>query len=129
MQRFACASAKPGTPVHAIAALVPRLATPSLGKPSLGTPSIGTEERSRELTALLPPYAVHLHNDDVNSMDYVIHCLLVCVPELDEADAASIMLEAHESGRAQVIVCPLERAELYRERLEGRGLTATIARA
>ena len=29
-----------------------------------------------------------------------------------------IMLEAHNSGRAVVIVCPLEPAELYRDRLE-----------
>ncbi|MGH2583624.1 MAG: hypothetical protein ACRDJE_01785 [Dehalococcoidia bacterium] len=39
------------------------------------------------------------------------------------------MLEAHEHGRALVIVCPLERAELYRDRLESRGLTATIEKA
>ncbi len=37
-----------------------------------------------------------------------------------------IMLEAHNSGRAVVIVCPLEPAELYRERLESCSLTATI---
>jgi ATP-dependent Clp protease adapter protein ClpS len=36
------------------------------------------------------------------------------------------MLEAHNSGRAVVIVCPLEPAELYRDRLESCSLTATI---
>ena len=92
-------------------------------------PHVGPEELTREGAATLPPYVVFLHNDDVNSMDYVVHSLLMCVPELDEGEAVSIMLEAHESGRAQVIVCPLERAELYRDRLESRRLTATIERA
>jgi ATP-dependent Clp protease adapter protein ClpS len=39
------------------------------------------------------------------------------------------MYEAHNHGQAQVIVCPLERAELYRDRLENHGLTATIEKA
>ena len=40
-----------------------------------------------------------------------------------------IMLEAHLTGVALVTVCPLELAELYRERLESCGLTATIEAA
>ncbi|MER3419352.1 MAG: ATP-dependent Clp protease adaptor ClpS [Chloroflexota bacterium] len=78
------------------------------------------------LRRLLPPYAVILHNDDVNEMVYVVHALLESVPELSVEQATEIMLEAHHHGRAQVIVCPKERAELYRERLERHGLTATI---
>jgi ATP-dependent Clp protease adaptor protein ClpS len=39
------------------------------------------------------------------------------------------MLQAHNHGQATVISCPLELAELYRERLESFGLTATIERA
>lgn len=74
----------------------------------------------------LPPYAVMLHNDDVNSMDHVVHALLTSVPELEAEDAVTIMLTAHEHGVARVISCPLERAELYRDRLESQGLTATI---
>jgi ATP-dependent Clp protease adaptor protein ClpS len=75
---------------------------------------------------LLPPYAVILHNDDVNEMLYVVVTLTACVPELDVEQAAAIMWEAHHNGQAHVITCPLERAELYRDRLESRGLTATI---
>ena len=74
----------------------------------------------------LPPYAVILHNDDHNSMDHVVQSLLVCVPELEAEQAVQVMLTAHEEGRARVIRCPLERAELYRDRLEAQGLTATI---
>jgi ATP-dependent Clp protease adaptor protein ClpS len=36
------------------------------------------------------------------------------------------MMEAHQKGKAVVITCPLELAELYRERLQTFGLTATI---
>jgi ATP-dependent Clp protease adaptor protein ClpS len=89
-------------------------------------PDIGTRGAERELTALLPPYAVILHNDDVNDMTYVVRSLLMCVPELSHADAAEVMLQAHLNGKARVIACPLERAELYRDRLQSRGLTATI---
>jgi len=77
----------------------------------------------------LPPYAVMLHNDDVNSMDHVVYALLASVPELEPEDAVTIMLTAHEHGVARVIACPLERAELYRDRLESQGLTATIEKA
>jgi ATP-dependent Clp protease adapter protein ClpS len=48
------------------------------------------------------------------------------VPSLTVERAAEIMLEAHNHGQAKVITCPKEQAELYRERLEGCGLTATI---
>ena len=77
----------------------------------------------------LPPYAVMLHNDDVNSMDHVVHALLASVPELEPEDAVRIMLDAHNGGVARVITCPLERAELYRDRLESHSLTATIETA
>ncbi len=79
-------------------------------------------------TITLPPYRLMLHNDDVNSMDHVVEALLRCVPELPPEEAVRIMLAAHSDGVALVLVCPLERAELYRDRLQQQGLTATIER-
>ena len=79
--------------------------------------------------ALLPPYHVILHNDDVNDMLHVVQSLLRSVPSLTPPQAETIMLEAHLHGQAVVITCPLELAELYRERLESCGLTATIEKA
>lgn len=87
------------------------------------------ESRTRPIEETLPPYVVVLHNDDHNSMDHVVHALLVSVPELDVEQAATVMLNAHHHGQADVITCPLERAELYRDRLQSHGLTATIRRA
>lgn len=85
-----------------------------------------TRLAERPIEATLPPYTLVLHNDDVNSMDHVVHALLVSVPELTVERAVEVMLAAHERGRADVITCPLERAELYRDRLESHGLTATL---
>ncbi len=90
---------------------------------------IGTEQRTRSIEETLPPYRVMLHNDDVNEMLHVVRALLESVPELTSERAAEIMIEAHTHGEAEVIRCPLERAELYRDRLRSFGLTATIERA
>ena len=94
--------------------------------PAATSPPPVTEERTKSLEQLLPPVTVVLHNDEVNAMDHVVHALLVSVPEVDVERAAEIMLLAHNHGQADVISCPLERAELYRDRLESHGLTATI---
>jgi ATP-dependent Clp protease adaptor protein ClpS len=85
-----------------------------------------TDEEIRELLRLLPRYRVMLHNDDINSMDEVILALVRTVPTLSIDAATAIMFEAHTSGSAQVIICPREPAEYYRERLERFSLTSTI---
>lgn len=90
----------------------------------VSTPDV--ERRTTTWTDLLPPWRVMLHNDDHNSMELVVHALLTTVPSLTVEDAAAIMLEAHLTGVALVIVTPKERAEFYRERLESFGLTSTI---
>lgn len=83
---------------------------------------------AESLTRTLPPYAVILHNDDVNDMEHVVRSLLQAVPSLTTARATEIMLEAHNGGRALVVTCPLELAELYRDRLVSQRLSATIER-
>jgi ATP-dependent Clp protease adaptor protein ClpS len=98
------------------------------GAPPPPAPGVETRERTRTIEETLPPYTVVLHDDDVNAMDHVVRALLVSVPELGVDRAAEIMLTAHLHGQADVISCPLERAELYRDRLEQHGLTATIRR-
>jgi ATP-dependent Clp protease adaptor protein ClpS len=92
-------------------------------------PTVRPSGHTRTLEQTLPPYTVVLHNDDVNAMDDVVRALVVSVPELTTERAAEIMLAAHLHGLADVVTCPLERAELYRDRLEQHGLTATIRRA
>ena len=73
-----------------------------------------------------PKYKVLLHNDPVNTMDYVVQTLRQVVPQLSEQDALSIMLETHQTGIGLVIVCDLEPAEFYSESLKAKGLTSSI---
>lgn len=73
-----------------------------------------------------PMYRVLLHNDDVNSMEYVVMTLIQTVPSLTQPQAVSIMIEAHNNGLALVITCALEPAEFYSETLKSHGLTSTI---
>jgi len=87
------------------------------------------EAELRSIEETLPPYVVVLHNDDHNTMEHVVHALLVSVPELEMERAVEVMMAAHNQGQADVIACPLERAELYRDRLKSHGLTATIRKA
>jgi ATP-dependent Clp protease adaptor protein ClpS len=77
-------------------------------------------------TKLLPPYKVIVHNDDYNEMNYVVFALLHSVNTLTVQEAERIMLTAHLTGKAVVIVCPKEAAEYYQERLLSYNLTATI---
>ena len=91
--------------------------------------TIETQPQVEQRQEVLPPWSVILHNDDVNTMDHVVHALLKSVPSLGQVQANKIMLEAHTRGSARVTTCPLELAELYRDRLESFGLTATIEQA
>ncbi len=84
------------------------------------------EELTRRRSQLLPPYKVILFNDDHNDMDYVVEVLVRLFNHLSPTRAIEIMLTAHLTGSAVVIVCPKESAEYYQERLLGHGLTATI---
>ena len=85
-----------------------------------------TEELIRQRAKILPPYKVVLFNDDYNDMDYVVAALLHTISNLSQQDAERIMLIAHLTGSAVVVVCPKEIAEFYQERLLSYGLTATI---
>ena len=91
-------------------------------------PDVDVESLRRTLNARLPRYAVILHNDDYHSMDYVVEALVKSVPDLTVESAISIMFEAHNTGSAVVIVCVLEQAELYKERIQGYGLGVSIRR-
>ena len=73
-----------------------------------------------------PRYKVLLHNDPVNTMEYVVATLQQVVPQLSEQDALAVMMEAHNTGVGLVIVCDLEPAEFYCETLKAKGLTSTI---
>lgn len=63
-----------------------------------------------------PPWRVILHDDDVTTMDFVVH-LLVTLFGKPQPEAVDLMLLVHHTGSATVTVCPQERAELYVEQV------------
>lgn len=90
--------------------------------------SIGTIEKPLTTTnrKLAPRYRVLLHNDDFNSMEYVVESLVQTVPSLTIPQAVDIMMQAHNAGTAMVITCAFEHAEFYCESLRSKGLTSSI---
>ncbi|EFA72561.1 ATP-dependent Clp protease adapter ClpS [Cylindrospermopsis raciborskii] len=88
--------------------------------------SVETIEKPSTTRKLAPRYRVLLHNDDYNSMEYVVQVLLSTIPSLTQPQAVTIMMEAHSNGLALVISCALEHAEFYCESLNNHGLTSTI---
>lgn len=88
--------------------------------------SVETLEKRSTVRKLAPRYRVLLHNDNYNSMEYVVQVLLKTVPSLTQPQAVDIMMEAHTNGVALVITCAQEHAEFYCETLKSHGLDSTI---
>ena len=88
--------------------------------------SVVLDKKTESKKTKSPKYKVLLHNDPVNSMEYVTMTLREVVPQLSEQDAISIMLEAHNTGIGLVIVCDLEPAEFYSESLKSKGISSSI---
>ena len=74
---------------------------------------------------LLPLWKVLLHNDDKNDIFFVIGTIVELTP-LNEEDAKMRTTEAHKTGVALLLVTHKERAELYQEQFQSKGLTVTI---
>ena len=70
---------------------------------------------------------VVLFNDDHNTMDRVVECLMKVFSHPLEL-AAKIMIEAHEKGKAIAEVESETPAKLHRDQLVSFGLTATVER-
>jgi ATP-dependent Clp protease adaptor protein ClpS len=79
-----------------------------------------TDTDSQSQTRRQPPYAVILHNDDINTMDFVI-VVLRKVFGYTAHKCFELMMEAHEKGRAVVWVGALEIAELKADQIRSCG--------
>jgi ATP-dependent Clp protease adapter protein ClpS len=96
-----------------------------------GATATAKPKRARKTTPkhkppqMLPPWKVLLHNDDKNEMGFVV-ATIVELTTLNEQDAKQRTVEAHETGVALLVTTHKERAELYKDQFESKGLTVTI---
>ena len=74
----------------------------------------------KQATRPQPPYAVVLHNDDLNGFDFVIEVLRK-VFHYDQVKSLQLTLQAHETGRSVVWSGSLEVAELRADQIRSCG--------
>jgi ATP-dependent Clp protease adaptor protein ClpS len=80
------------------------------------TPDVLPDTDTDADTRRQPPYAVVLHNDDLNGMVFVAAVLRKVFGYTTER-CVELMLEAHEKGRSVVWVGTLEVAELKADQI------------
>jgi ATP-dependent Clp protease adaptor protein ClpS len=88
--------------------------------PATAFPDVLPDEEDVTKTTVLRPYAVIIHNDDINTMEWVV-AVLQKVFSYRLEKCHTLMMEAHDTGRAVVWVGPLEVAELKADQVIGCG--------
>jgi ATP-dependent Clp protease adaptor protein ClpS len=73
----------------------------------------------------LPLFRVLLHNDDVNTREFVVSSIVELTP-LNHDRAVQVMVEADSTGVGLLLVTHKERAELYQEQFQSKMMTVTI---
>src|SRR2546421_12529657 len=81
---------------------------------------VDTAPRTRTRTKQQPPYAVVLHNDNVNRFEWVVG-VLIKVLRCNRLRAFWLVLKTHVGGRGMVWSGSLEVAELKAEQIRGEG--------
>jgi len=83
------------------------------------------EVKSEVESILQNPYKLILHNDDNNSFDWVIKCLIkVCGHEQTQAEQCAHIV--HFNGECDVKYGYYESLSNMKEKLQGGGLSVTI---
>jgi ATP-dependent Clp protease adaptor protein ClpS len=98
------------------------------GGTAVATPNVAQKQQTvpaKNPPSVLPPWKVLLHNDEKNEMLFVIRAIVELTP-LNREDALTRMLEAHKSGVALLLITHKERAELYLDQFQTKGLTISI---
>lgn len=66
-----------------------------------------------------------LWNDDVNTFDHVIYCLMHHL-QYTEAEASQIAWKVHTEGKCAVLEGSYTEMEIYRKILKSEGLTVSV---
>lgn len=91
----------------------------------------GTETQEETLTleevlaGLRPPHRLILWNDEVNTFDHVIHCLVKYLT-YSETQAEKIAWTVHTKGKCAILEGSFTEVEVYRKILQQEGLTVSI---
>lgn len=84
-----------------------------------------TETKSKVDEILSKPYKLILHNDDHNTFDHVINCLMkVCEHELEQATQCAYMV--HNNGKCDVKYGDYDTILKMKNRLKANSLSVTM---
>lgn len=82
-----------------------------------------TQSKVEEI--LSSPYRLILHNDDYNSFDWVITCLIkICKHEFEQANQCAHIV--HFRGKCDVKYGDLETISTMKDKLQNAGLSVTM---
>jgi ATP-dependent Clp protease adaptor protein ClpS len=83
------------------------------------------KSKSKAQEILSRPYVLVLHNDDYNSFDHVINCLMkFCGHEQEQANQCAHIV--HFNGKCDVKYGDQETISDMKEKLRNAGLSATM---
>ena len=77
------------------------------------------------LTSLKTSNRLILWNDDVNTFDHVIHCMVKYL-DYTESQAEKIAWEVHTKGKCAILEGSYTEMEIYRKILQQEGLTVSV---
>lgn len=77
------------------------------------------------LAGLKESHRLILWNDEVNSFDHVIHCLIKYL-DYNDAQAQKIAMEVHTKGKCAILEGSFTEVEVYRKILQQEGLTVSV---
>ncbi len=89
----------------------------------VGSATATPERASQTVRKPYPNYKVIVLNDDFNTFEHVVNCLVRYIPGMVSDRAWKLADQIHNEGLATVWVGPLEQAELYHMQLCMEGLT------
>lgn len=77
------------------------------------------------LAAATPGHRLILWNDDTNTFDHVIHCLIKHL-QYSASEAEGIAWKVHNEGKCAVLEGSFTEVEVYRKILKAEGLTVSV---